>query len=192
MRRLPVLKILYILTILLLASALALGLCWLLPKVLPEPNWVITDAARYSEIRDDDWHNGPLVQHFPDEIPANATDVHVLYSLPFMQKGAYFQLRFKLPPQQIADLLAEYNARAVWKYKGCCYTVGENDPPLPTFYVDDSPDGAVRPVNYTIFVLGAQPRGGSDPPDFPWNHGHTYGVAINSSISEVLYWAEAW
>jgi hypothetical protein len=159
---------------------------------------VITDVARYSEIRDDDWHNGPLVQHFPDKIPADATDVHVLYSLPFMQKGAYFQLRFKLPPQQIADLLAEYNARATWKYEGCaysdqgCYIIGENDPPLPYFYLDDGPEGVVRPLNYTTFVLGAQLRGGSEPPDFPWNHGHTYGIAVNSSTSEVLYWAEAW
>ena len=77
--------------ILLLVSVF--GLCRLLPKVLPEPNWVITDVAQYSEIRDRDWYNETLVQHFPDEIPANATDVHVLYSVPFMQKGAYFQLR---------------------------------------------------------------------------------------------------
>jgi hypothetical protein len=29
-------------------------------------------------------------------------------------------------------------------------------------------------------------------PGFQWQHGHSYGVAIDSSASEIIYWVEKW
>jgi hypothetical protein len=158
-----------------------------------EENWVTTDLAQYSQIRNGfEWDN-KLTEHFPEQIPSNATDIHLMYSPPFMQKGANFQLRFKLPPSEIERLLAEYGEVAKQKYEG--HQGGASDYmhksylPLPPFHINDDPGGTILPKDYVIIVLGAEPRGQED---FLWNHGYTYGVAINESISEILYWAEYW
>lgn len=158
-----------------------------------ETNWIITDLSQYAEVRREWRHNQALIAHFPQQIPIVATDAHLMYSPPFIQKGANLQLRFKLPPAEIKRLLAEYGKIAIQKYEGqeegTAQYMRKGYLPLPLFHVNDDPLGVILPKDYVIIVLGAEPQG---EPDFVWNHGYTYGVAINETISEILYWAEDW
>ncbi len=59
--------------------------------------------------------------------------------------------------------------------------------PTTFFYTSDAQDSF--PTTYEILVLDAENKG---TPGFKWNHGDSYGVAIDSSASEIVYWAEAW
>lgn len=46
-----------------------------------EENWVRTDLAQYSKIRNGyEWDN-KLTEHFPEQIPSNATDIHLMCSV---------------------------------------------------------------------------------------------------------------
>ncbi len=60
--------------------------------------------------------------------------------------------------------------------------------PTTSFFTSDSDDRSF-PATYEILVLEAKPQGN---PEFKWNHGYSYGVAIESSASEIIYWAEDW
>jgi hypothetical protein len=158
-----------------------------------EENWVITDLAQYPKIRNgSEWDHQKLTGHFPEQIPSQATDIHLMYSPPYLQKGANFQLRFKLPPSEIEQLLLKYDELAQQTYEGhegASDYMTKSYLPLPPCHINDDPAGSILPKDYVIIVLGSEPRGQDD---FLWNHGYTYGVAINKSISEILYWAEHW
>lgn len=56
------------------------------------------------------------------------------------------------------------------------------------FYTGDASEDSF-PSSYEILVLDAEDKG---TPGFKWNHGNSYGVAIDSSASEIVYWAEQW
>jgi hypothetical protein len=60
--------------------------------------------------------------------------------------------------------------------------------PTTFFYTSDSSTESF-PATYEILVLNADDKG---RPGFKWNHGDSYGVAINSSASEIIYWSEKW
>jgi len=60
--------------------------------------------------------------------------------------------------------------------------------PTTRFYAGDAGDTALPPT-YKILVLDSRPAGSSE---FEWNHGHSCGVAIASSVSEIVYWLEYW
>lgn len=157
-----------------------------------EENWVKTDLSLYPEILSS-WNNKAQIEHFPKQVPENATEIHLMYSPPFLQKGVNFQLRYKLPPSEIKRLHLQYSKIAEQEYEG--HTGGTEEfmsksyLPLPPFHINDDPEGSILPKDYVIIVLGAKPQGEED---FQWNHGYTYGVAINETKSEILYWVEDW
>lgn len=149
----------------------------------------ITNVSRYSEIRNQ-WPPS-LVQHFPDTIPANATNVQLAYLPSFLQGGSHFQLRLKLPPDKINDLLVHFSATAKRRYEGGDTNDHINQSggvPTTRFYTSGSSDHSF-PATYEILVIDAQPQGN---PEFKWNHGYSYGVAIDNSASEIVYWVEEW
>ncbi|MHC5829160.1 MAG: hypothetical protein ACYT04_77935, partial [Nostoc sp.] len=77
------------------------------------------------------------------------------------------------------------------KYKGGNTNDHINQPngvPTTFFYTSDSYTESF-PATYEILVLNAEDKGISG---FKWNHGDSYGVAINSSASEIIYWSEKW
>jgi len=148
-----------------------------------EENWVVTDISQYPEIRDE-WYQKWLIEHFPEQIPENATEIHLMYSPPFLQKGALLQLWLRLPEDEIKRLWAHYSEIALEKegeqtYLPRSYTA------LNMYHKTDKPEGEMLPVGYEIMVLGAESRDNG-------NHGYTYGVAINNVTSEILYWSETW
>ena len=58
-----------------------------------------------------------------------------------------------------------------------------------TFLYSKDLQAQTFPSTYEILVLNANNRGTSD---FSWNHGDSYGVAINKMTSEIVYWVEEW
>lgn len=152
---------------------------------------IITDTSRYEEIRSQLWSANNEIKHFPQNIPTGDKSVRIAYSPGFLQGGSYFQVRLKQSPEKIQKLLSQYRNIAKHKYRGGNtndHTNLPNGVPTTFFYTSDY---AVEsfPASYEILVLDAQDRGS---PGFKWNHGNSYGVAIDSSASEIVYWAEIW
>jgi hypothetical protein len=173
------------LVVLLILGCLALRL--LLPA--SGPLGQTTDISCYAEIRDS-FEGSILIQHFPEVIPSDATEVKLEYLPRLMQGGSHFQLRLKLPSNQIEGLYSHFDAIAKLRCMGC-ETIHDTrlvEVPTTFFYTSDTDDVSF-PESYEILVLDAQP-GGS--PEFEWNHGHSYGVAIDISASEAVYWFEYW
>ncbi|MCV3214694.1 hypothetical protein OGM63_14415 [Plectonema radiosum NIES-515] len=150
----------------------------------------ITNTTRYGEIRQKIWSNKEQIKHFPQEIPEDATNLRLAYFPGFSQGGSYFQLRMKQSPEKIKKVLLKYREIAKHKYKGGNTNDHANLPkgvPTTFFYTSDVQESF--PTTYEILVLDAENKG---TPGFKWNHGDSYGVAIDSSASEIVYWAEAW
>jgi hypothetical protein len=149
----------------------------------------ITNTTRYGEIRNQIWSNKKQIKHFPHEIAEDATNVRLAYS-PGLQQGSYLQLRMKQRPEKIKKVLLKYREIAKHKYRGGNTNDHANLPngvPTTFFYTSDAQESF--PNTYEILVLNAENRG---TPGFKWNHGDSYGVAIDISASEIVYWAEAW
>ncbi|WP_016952265.1 hypothetical protein [Anabaena sp. PCC 7108] len=152
---------------------------------------IVTDTSRYQEIRNHKWADLDKIKHFPVEIPVDAKIVHMAYSPESVQGSSFLQVRLKEPSEKIQKLLSQYSKSAVREYRGGDTNEHSNKPNgLPTtfFYTGDSATEAF-PQTYQIFVLKAQNQG---QPGFKWNHGNSYGVAIDSSASEIVYWVEKW
>ncbi|MHC5615391.1 MAG: hypothetical protein ACYTXA_31600 [Nostoc sp.] len=179
--------------ILALASLSIVGVSFFLRTTFSstrEPK-IITNTSRYKEIRNQLWSNKDEVKHFPNEIPTDAKDVRLAYSPQFLPAGSFFQIRLREPPIKIEKLLSQYSRNAKHKYKGGNTNDHINQPngvPTTFFYTSDSHTESF-PATYEILVLNAEDKG---RPGFKWNHGDSYGVAINSSASEIIYWSEKW
>lgn len=153
------------------------------------PPGQITDVTRYAEIRDS-FEGSVLVEHFPDTIPSTATETNLDYLPRLMQGGSHFQLRLTLPPEQIRDLYSHFDAIAEYRYMGGASPHNTLTDKIPaTRFHTSGTDDTSFPDSYGILVLGAEAGGSSE---FKWNHGHSYGVAIDISTSEIVYWFEYW
>jgi hypothetical protein len=157
----------------------------------------VKDVSRYQEVIRGFEPNSRLVKHFPDKIPQEATNVRLFFLPGFMQGGTIFQLRMKLPPEKIKSWQSQFRKTAKRKY----ISGGKDNSPKEetspdgvnvtfeyNFYTNDSGDSSPFPPSYEILVL-ADTRGA---PEYDWNHPELYGVAIDISASEIVYWAEDW
>lgn len=152
---------------------------------------IITDTSRYPEIRQQLWFNQQHIPHFPEQLPPQAENIRIAYYPGFSPNGSFFQLRLQHSPGKIQTLLSQYEKIAKYQYQGGNtndHVNLENGVPTTFFYTSNNSQESF-PATYTIFVLDAQDRG---KPGFKWNHGHSYGVAIDISASEIVYWAEKW
>ncbi|MDZ7961519.1 MAG: hypothetical protein RMY34_27180 [Aulosira sp. DedQUE10] len=152
---------------------------------------IVTDTSRYSELRKHLISTDYQVKHFPTQIPADAKDVHIAYSPGNLQEGSFFQVRLKQSPEQIKKLLSQYKPVAKHEYRGGNtndHTSLPNGVPTTFFYTSDASEESFPP-SYEILVLDVKDKG---TPGFKWNHGDSYGVAIDSSASEIVYWSEQW
>ncbi|MGF1676377.1 MAG: hypothetical protein ACFCUV_22240 [Rivularia sp. (in: cyanobacteria)] len=152
---------------------------------------VVINNSNYQDIRHNIWSNQAQVKHFPAVVPSFATDVRVIYYPGSLEYGRIFQLRMKLPETQIKKALDEYTDIAKYKYQGGDtndHANQQNGVPTTFLYTSDLQPGTF-PTTYEILVLNANNRGTSD---FPWNHGDSYGVAVDKIASEIVYWVEEW
>lgn len=98
----------------------------------------IQDTSRYQEIRHKLWLNQNQVRHFPTKIPANALNVRLAYSRGVLQghNNNFFQLRLKLPEQEIKNLHNQYKLIAKHRYIGGNTNVHSNLPNgVPTTFL---------------------------------------------------------
>jgi hypothetical protein len=181
----------FIVTLLSLGS-LSIGGSFFIKQAFKSSNQteIITNTSRYREIRHQLWQSKNQIQHFPEQIPDDAKEISLAYSSGQMQGSSFLQLRLKLPPEKIKKLLTQYST-AKYKYIGGDTNEHSNllnGVPTTFFYTSNSGEDSF-PSSYEILVLDANDRGNSG---FPWNHGDSYGVAIDSSASEIIYWVEEW
>ena len=151
----------------------------------------VTDISRYQEALS---IFSPHTEHFPKEVPTEATDVIFYYSLGFLQAGSNVQLRMKLLPERIEEIQTLFRKNAKLKY----IPGGKNNSPKH----ETSPQGTIIsheycfytgdtlkhdfPENYEILVLEDE----RCAPKYKYSRGVWYGIAIDISTSEVVYWAE--
>ncbi|PAX59855.1 hypothetical protein [Brunnivagina elsteri] len=157
-----------------------------------EETTIVKDSSKYSEIRYKVWLNPTLVNHFPESIPKDATNVRLVYVPASAQGGSAFQVKFKQPQEKIKSAIAKYNQVAKYKYKGGDtndHSNQANGIPTTFFYTSDDADNGTFPPDYNVLVLGAEDKGQKE---FKWNHGNSYGVAISRLDSTIVYWVEAW
>lgn len=151
---------------------------------------IVTDTSRYKEIRFQLWSSQEEIKHFPTQVSAGVENVRLAYSPGSSQNSSYFQVRLKKPSAQIQQLLTQYRKQAKHRYIGGDTNVHANLPngvPTTFFYTGETAESF--PPSYEVLVLNAVDKG---RPGFKWNHGNSYGVAIDSSASEIIYWAEKW
>lgn len=152
---------------------------------------MITDTTKYVEIRKYLWTNNDQIKHFPHELPSGTKSARIAYFPGLSQGNSYFQVRLQQSPEKIEKLLSQYRNIAKYQYRGGSTNDHANQPngvPTTFFYTSDFPEESF-PASYEILVLDAQDKG---TPGFKWNHGNSYGVAIDSSAAEIIYWAEKW
>jgi hypothetical protein len=156
----------------------------------------VSDISRYRELLSTFETDALMVKHFPPEIPSDAQNTRLYFVPGFLQGGTIFQLRMQLPPKKIENIQAQFRKTAKLKY-----IPDSNNNSLKA---ETSPQGVLInheyifhtgelsdqpfPKNYEILVL----EDTSGAPKYEWKHSTAYGVAIDSSMSEVVYWAEAW
>ncbi|QXE23831.1 hypothetical protein B6N60_02522 [Richelia sinica FACHB-800] len=152
---------------------------------------IITDTSRYHQIRTQLWSEHDKVNHFPLKIPADAQQVSMAYSANQSQGNSFFQIRLKQSAEKIQKLRSHYQQIASHKYYGGdtnSHINQANGIPTTFFYTSNS-GRETFPSSYEILVLKAQDQGQSG---FKWNRGYSYGVAVDSTQSEIVYWAEKW
>jgi uncharacterized protein (UPF0128 family) len=152
---------------------------------------IITDTSHYHQIRTQLWSDHDKISHFPLEIPANAQQVSMAYSTNQSQGNSFFQIRLKQSSEKIQKLRSHYQQIARHKYYGGdtnSHINQANGVPTTFFYTSNSGRDTF-PSSYEILVLKAQDQGQSG---FKWNRGYSYGVAVDSTHSEIVYWAEKW
>jgi hypothetical protein len=152
---------------------------------------VITDTSRYQEIYQQFLSDNKHIPHFPQALPSGNQNVRIAYSNGVNQGSSYLQVRLKQSPEKIEKLLSQYRNLAKHQYQGGNTNDHANQPhgvPTTFFYTSDT-SAESFPSSYEILVLDAKDEG---KPGFNWHRGQSYGVAINTSASEIIYWAEAW
>ncbi len=149
----------------------------------------VTDLKEYRSLRSR-WPD-ELVGHFPSRIPKHATDVRMDYYPGFLQGGASFQLRVKLPKDEVAAIQRDVAKTATHAFQGGDTNDHRNLPDgVPTtFYYTSGSDDHTFPVSFMIYVLTSTPRGSED---MPWNHGNSAGMAISGTTGVVVYWCTSW
>jgi hypothetical protein len=177
-------------------SILAIGGClYLLNREFDEALKPVTDAAQYDKILAK-FENSLTVKHFPLRIPADAKNVRLYYLPGFLQGATMLELRMKLDSEQIKIIEAKFLKRAKRKY----IPGGKNNSP----WEENSPTGMKIEYNYKSYIgslngenfpssyklLVLEDTRGA--PKYDWNHSDVYGVAIDPSTSEVVYWLEDW
>lgn len=152
---------------------------------------VETDPAKYPVLLAD-WSSRNLVAHFPKSFPAEATNVRLSSFPGFMQGGAWLQIRFNLPPAQVAAIFADASAQAKAFYDGGdkLSLVNDKEGGLPgTSFLTADAGQKSFPDDYRIFVFSVRDGGGNS---FSWNHGDSTGVVVSTKRNEVIYFAESW
>jgi hypothetical protein len=185
-----------IVQVVLIICSLAIGgLIYIINRDFDEALKPVTDPSQYGKILAK-FENSLTVKHFPLKVPASAKNVRLYYLPGFLQGGTILELRMKLAPEKIKSIEAEFIKKAKIKYipgaKNNSPTEEDNPTEMKVKYNYKSYTGALNgenfPSNYKLLVL-EDTRGA---PKYDWNHPDVYGLAIDLTASEVVYWLDDW
>lgn len=121
----------------------------------------VTDIDEYEDIRTR-W-TPSLVQHFPRRIPSNAGRARLSFFPGFLQGGAYFQLRLRLPSIEAARVEQMVSGRAKYVYDGGDFFEHynqdqQNGVPTASFRTAEPDEKCCAfPTHYKLYVLTAAP-----------------------------------
>jgi len=150
-----------------------------------------TDPKKYSTLISQ-WTPTGLVAHFPNPLPATASNIKLSAFPGFLQGGAWFQVRLTLPATEVSKIYdnATKVAKDFYDGGGTYKSVNSKTNGLPgtSFHTSDSPQQPDFPVDYRVFVFAAQDAGGTPP----YQSGTCYGVVISKQRNEVIYYANKW
>lgn len=176
--------------VILLIGGVSVGVwfLWMMTPVFPDTT---TDVSQYEEILTKKWPYVDLVDHFPRTIPGAAKNVRMNFYPGFLQAGANFQLMIQLPAEDVKQIFSKYEKLATHRFTGGDVNDHANAPNgvHTTFFYTSGTDSRKFPNSFEVLVLDAKAHPDGNP---SWNHGHSCGVAIDTSASEVVYWAECW
>jgi hypothetical protein len=146
-----------------------------------------TRPEKYSSLITE-WTPTGIVTHFPSPLPSTATNIKLSASPGFLQGGAWFQVRFTLPPADVSKVYDTAAKAAKDFYDGGSFYTSANSKegglPGTSFHTSDTQQ-IDFPADYRIFVFAAS--GGNT-----WNHGQSHGVVVSKQRNEVIYYAETW
>ena len=150
----------------------------------------VTDLSQYSDILSESGEHEQL-NHFPSQVPPEAIFAKFHFHPRVFQGSTVLQLRLGLSSDAINDLWEKYSELA--KYSCSADDVNDNvifegEVPTTSFLTSDS-ESYDFPSTYEILIIDAVPLGKAN---FEWNHGISYGVAIDVENLEILYWYEDW
>ena len=157
------------------------------------PPEITTWVWRYPHILKD-WKESALADHFPDQLPASATNVRFSSFPGFLQGGAWIQVRMTLPAAEAKTVFEKASTLASQIQDGgstwaTANLLEENKMPSTNFYTSGSQNREF-PRDYRIFVYHAEPSTKRETPD--WNHGTSRGVVVSLERNEVIYYADRW
>jgi hypothetical protein len=139
----------------------------------------ITDLEQYAGVRSR-FGDADYVQHFPLDIPPEAIEAQLYYQPGSFQGGMTLQLRLVLPEEAWRRVEAEYKPQTQYQFSAEDVNSQEFELPVavPRWQFSHA-DTTQFPNTYTILVL-------STPEDLIFS----YGVALDATSSEVIYWAK--
>ena len=97
----------------------------------------------------------------------------------------FLELFMTIPENQINELWSKYSSLEKYQFADD-KTI--KDIPKPMLYLISDKNNEID-QNFSIFLINTEPAGTDD---FIWNHGTMYGVGINKTTFEVIYWLEYW
>ena len=144
----------------------------------------ISDVNRYSEVMKS---IGPatVIEHFPENIPSEASNVKFAYQPRIMQGAMFLELLMSLPEDQVNEIWETYSDFEKYQFSE---EKTLEDIPEPILFLLHNENHEVN-QDFSIFLISAEPAGSEE---FIWNHGTMYGVGIHRTTLEVIYWLEYW
>jgi hypothetical protein len=135
------------------------------------------------------WTPTGLVTHFPNPLPATASNIKLSAFPGFLQGGAWFQVRLTLPAAEVSKIYDDATkiTKDFYDGGGAFKSVNSKRDGLPgtDFHTSDNQHQLEFPDDYRIFVFAAKRPGGNT-----WEIRQCYGVVISKQRNEVIYYAE--
>lgn len=155
---------------------------------IQEPR-VETSPTKYAALATE-WTPTGLVAHFPNPLPPAASNLKLSAFPGFMQGGAWFQVRFSLPADEVSKVYDDAAKAAKDFYDGGDRVKAVNSKKgglAGTSFHTSEDKQADFPDDYRVFVFDAESFG-----DNSWNHGRSHGVVVSRQRNDVIYYAERW
>lgn len=151
----------------------------------------IDNPKSYSKIlRIYNYKKNNEISHFPSKINKDMKGITFVEHPPFLQGGGIIYLSYIDSSDNIVNLETEFNKKS--KYilvKDSEYDKLRDKINIPNkvFETLEAKRSSITLDELKIFIIDSAPYKEKD-----WNHGTSYGFAINTKTNRVVYWYERW